>query len=240
MAQELPSLGGVAINVEVADPDAAAGDIISITKEGLRRTSAAYDIQIYGVIAATPVLSVAPKTDKTSALVSSGVTDVKVSAQNGTVEIGDYVTSSDKPGVGQKATTSGYVLGKALARYDDTTKEGLVPAEVNIGFVEIGAESRGNLYQTILNILKKPENLNNFLRYFLAFVIGTLTIIGGTFAFVKFVSTGIVAVGRNPLAKRTIIAGMVLSSFVVALLTLAGLGIAVAIIGVDKISQLWR
>src|SRR3990167_2993231 len=91
-AQDLPSLGGVAVNVEVADSEATNGDIISITKEGLKRSNVSYDIQMYGVIAAAPVLSVQPKTDKTKALVSSGIAEVKVSASGEAIEVGDYIT----------------------------------------------------------------------------------------------------------------------------------------------------
>lgn len=233
--QELPSLGGVAINVELADPDVQVGDIISITKEGLKRTTAAYDIQMYGVIAATPVLSVAPKTDKTRALVSSGVTDVKVSAQAGAIEVGDYLTSSETAGVGQKATASGYVLGKALAKYDDSSKTGLIPTEVNIGFVEVEGVTRGGLIKVIATAFKNPEIFRNFMRYVLALIIGVLTFVGATFAFIRFMSSGLVALGRNPLAKRTIIAGMIMSGLVVVVLAAAGFGVAVAIIGVGNI-----
>ena len=80
-AQQLPDLGGVAVNVEIADGEATAGDIISITKEGLKRSNVEFDIQMYGVIVEAPVLSVAPREDNTKAVLSSGIADVKVTAK---------------------------------------------------------------------------------------------------------------------------------------------------------------
>src|SRR3989337_2332218 len=124
-AQQLPDLGGVAVNAEVADGEAKTGDIISITKEGLKRSEGEFDIQMYGVIVEAPVLSVAPRGDNTKAVLSSGIADVKVTAEGGAIEIGDYITSSAKLGVGKKANSSGYDLGKALGRYDDISKDGV-------------------------------------------------------------------------------------------------------------------
>src|SRR3989337_867519 len=98
-AQQLPDLGGVAINVEIADSEASVGDILSITKEGLKRSQSEFDIQMYGVIVESPVLSVAPRTDSTKAVLSSGIADVKVAAEAGAIEVGDYITSSQKSGV---------------------------------------------------------------------------------------------------------------------------------------------
>ena len=222
-AQDLPSLGGVAINVEVADSEATNGDIISITKEGLKRSNVSYDIQMYGVIAAAPVLSVQPKTDKTKALVSSGIAEVKVSASKGSIEVGDYITSSEKPGVGEKATGSGYALGKALAKYDDNSKDGMITVDVNIGFASAATSPTGS---GPAQLFENPK----FLRYILAAVVAVLSVIGATFAFVRLMTSGVTALGRNPLAKKTIIPGIIISGVVASLLALAGLGVSVAII----------
>jgi len=238
-AQNLPSLGGVAINVEVADSEAVEGDIISITKDGLKRTAVAFDALLYGVVVGTPVLSVQPKTDETKSILSSGIANVKVSLETGTIEIGDFITSSDKAGVGQKAKISGYVLGKALAKYDDNTKIGLIPVEVNIGYADIAEGGKG-FKAYITSLLNNPENFRNFLRYTLGLVIGIVTAVGSIFAFVKFISTGLTALGRNPLAKGTIIGGMVIAALVVVILTIAGFGVAIAIIGLDTVTNLWR
>ena len=240
-AQQLPDLGGVAVNAEVADGEASVGDILSITKDGLKRSSGEFDIQMYGVIVEAPVLSVAPRTDSTKAVLSSGIADVKVTAEGGAIDVGDYVTSSAKSGVGKKANSSGYVLGKALGRYDDTSKDGVITVEVNIGFVDISGGRAGGaterLANTLIELLQNPQQLPNLLRYIVAFLIALFTFIGSTFSFIKFMSAGITAIGRNPLAKGTIIAGMVLAGVVISVLTIAGFATAAFILGLDKVWQ---
>ncbi len=232
-AQNPPSLGGVAVNVKIDEPDVGDGDIISISKEGLKRTKEPYDILMYGVIVASPVLSVAPKNEGTRALLSSGATNVRVTASENPIKIGDFITSSEKPGIGQKATASGYVLGKALADWDNKEEIGLVPVEVNIGFFEVTPNTK-SLLASLLNALnlalKDPATLSRMLRYILAFIVGLLTFIGAVLSFIKFMSTGLEALGRNPLARRTIIGGMVASGVVVSLLAIGGFGVAAAII----------
>ena len=240
-AQQLPDLGGVAVNAEVADGETTAGHIISITKEGLKRSESEFDIQMYGVIIEAPVLSVAPRGDNTKAVLSSGIADVKVTAEGGAIEVGDYITSSQKPGVGKKANSSGYVLGKALGRYDDTSNEGVISVEINIGFVDVTGGRPGGtaekLTNTLIELLQNPQQLPNLLRYIVAFLIALFTFIGSTFSFIKFMSAGITAIGRNPLAKGTIIAGMVLAGVVISVLTIAGFATAAFILGLDKVWQ---
>jgi hypothetical protein len=49
-----------------------------------------------------------------------GQIPTKVSAINGSIKVGDYITSSSIPGVGMKATTAGQVIGKAMEEYTNT------------------------------------------------------------------------------------------------------------------------
>lgn len=44
----------------------------------------------------------------------AGRVPVKMSTKNGNIAPGDYITTSDIPGVGMKATEPGRVIGKAL------------------------------------------------------------------------------------------------------------------------------
>lgn len=224
-AQSFPSISGVATNVEVADKDAVVGDILSVTKDGLKRSSAEYDITMLGVISASPVISVEPKTDKTKAVVSSGQVEVRVSAKGGAIAIGDFVTTSSEAGVGQKATKPGYVLGKALGKYEDTSKVGLISVSIEIGN-NGGGGGAGPGAAGLLNI---KDTLANS-KFVLAAIAGVIAFLAAAFAFVKFMTTGLEAIGRNPMAKKTILVGMVLSGSVVVTLALAGVGIVVAII----------
>src|SRR3989344_9017986 len=93
-AQDLPSLGGVAVNVEIKDSDVRQGDIISITKDGFKRSVTEYDVLIFGVVVNAPILSVEPRDDSTRSVLSSGETLVRVSGANGEIAEGDLITTS--------------------------------------------------------------------------------------------------------------------------------------------------
>lgn len=239
-AQAPAALGGVAVNVEIKDRDVVPGDIISVTKDGLVRSAAAYDSLMYGVVSAAPILSVEPKTDTSKSVISTGETDVRVSAKNGAIEIGDLITSSPDAGVGQKATESGYVLGKALKAYNDSSV-GSIPVAVSISFAAITAKedigpaaAAGSFLQRLAEAISNPDKFGIYLRYLVAGLVGLISVVGGIFAFVRFMNTGLEAIGRNPLAKRTIVGGMILSGVVVLVLAASGLGIAAAIIRFGK------
>lgn len=231
-AQNFPSLSGVATNVQVADRDATTGDILSISSDGLKRTYAEYDTAMFGVISALPVISVEPKTDTTKAVVSSGQAEVKVSAKNGSIAVGDFITSSNEAGVGQKATKSGYVLGKALAKYEDTSKTGLISMTIEIGN-NGGGGGGGSGGGGAAGFLNLKDTLANS-RLVLATIAGIIAFFAAAFAFVRFMTTGLEAIGRNPLAKKTILVAMILSGSVVVILSLAGVGIVAAIITLGK------
>ena len=228
----------MAVNVEVKDEDVQAGDIISLTKEGLVRTAAGYDVSMYGVVSAAPILSVEPKTDTSKSVISSGETDVRVSTKNGAIEVGDFITSSEDAGVGQKATESGYVLGKALKAYSGDSV-GTVPVAVSLGYATITtdkgpAAAAGSFLQRLAEAISDPDKFGVYLRYFVAGVVGLISVFGAIFAFIRFMNTGLEAIGRNPLAKKTIVGGMILSGIVVAVLAASGLGIAASIIRFGK------
>ena len=48
---------------------------------------------------------------------------VKVSTENGPIEVGDYLTSSSQPGVAMKATEPGMIIGTALELFDGTINQ---------------------------------------------------------------------------------------------------------------------
>lgn len=223
-AQEL---SGVAINIDVADLQAGEGDILSISKEGLKRSSVEFDMATYGVIVTAPVLSIEPRTDSSKAVVTSGFAKVKVDGAE-EIKVGDFITTSATAGVGKKATKSGYILGKALADYNDKSKTGLIPVEVTIGYVDIGGG--GTLSGDIISRLLVNIDSKDLGRYILAALVGLVTFAVATYAFARFISTGIVALGRNPMARGTIMSGMVISSLVIAAIAVSGFGVALAII----------
>ncbi len=222
-AQNLPS---IATNFEINDPEAKVGDIISKTEKGLFRSNISYDENIIGVVGETPILVFGKQTTTTLPIVSFGETSVKVSNINGEIKKGDFITSSEKTGIGQKAVQSRFIIGKALEDFNQ--EEGLIKAEINIQYLDIipTGISMGGILGKIGEQLGKPENFPEVLRYIFALLLGGGSFFAGFFTFVSALRKGIEAIGRNPLAKSSIRLAMILNLIGIVILTLAGLGLA--------------
>ena len=227
-AQDLPL---IARNLEVADSEAEVGDIVSQTREGPFRSDIPYDENIIGVVGETPIMVFGKPTPTTLPIVSFGETLTKVSNINGEIKKGDFITSSAKPGVGQKSTQSGFVVGQAMEDFNQE-EEGLIfvfvqPRQVTFPLERLGF---GRLAEEILSGLRMPETIPEVLRYLFALLVGGGSFIVGFFSFIKALREGITAIGRNPLAKGSIRAAMILNLIGILILTLAGLGLALFVI----------
>ncbi|MDE1946105.1 MAG: DUF5011 domain-containing protein, partial [Patescibacteria group bacterium] len=136
----------VAENIPVSDPAIESGDLVTVdevatssgqydTYDGnvydlfsAKKTARPYDPKLLGVISTDP--SIVLHTDVNAIensntvpagnrpMVLAGRTLVKVNLDNGPIAEGDYITSSDVPGVGMKATKAGQVIGQALQSFD--------------------------------------------------------------------------------------------------------------------------
>ena len=220
-AQTINNPQGLAVNVEISDSDVVEGNIISATKDGYKKATIAYDAAIYGVVVNAPILSVKAKSDSTKAVVTSGEANVLVSTANGEIKQGDFITSSTTAGVGVKAAAPGYILGKALVPYSDSSKPGTIAVLVNIGYSGGAGGGASSLIAQVTN----PKNS----RYVLGAIVAILLVVSLTIAFIRLVSSGITAIGRNPLAKSTIMRGMVIAGLVIVLVGIAGAGAVLAI-----------
>jgi len=223
-AQELPL---IARSLEIADPEVEIGDIVSQTKEGVFRSNIPYDENILGVAGETPILVFGKPTPTTLPIISFGQTLVKVSNINGEIKRGDFITSSEKPGIGQKATQSGMVVGRALEDFNQ--EEGMIRAEINIQYANIFPPgiSAKSIFGKILENIGRPEYFPEVLRYIFALLVGGGSFFAGFFSFIRTLHRGVEAIGRNPLAKRSIQIAMILNLIGIVILTLAGLGLAI-------------
>jgi len=213
--------------------EAVPGSLVSKTKEGLALSQKSYDPNLYGIIAIEAPVIVLNKPSPTSKpIIYYGETLVRVTNKNGNINIGDFITSSEIPGVGQKATKSGYVIGKALEPLKKS--EGLIRVFVNVQYANISPnEEKFNLraaYKNIVEELSKPENVPNVLRYIFGGLIGITSFILGFVYFGKTLRKGVEGISRNPLAKRVILVAMIWNLAGVVLLSLAGLGLSLFVI----------
>lgn len=225
-AQELPL---IARNLEIADPEARIGDIVSQTKEGLIRANIPYDENIIGVIGEDPIMVFGKETPTTLPIISFGETLTKVSNISGEIKKGDFITPSNKPGVGQKAVQSGFVVGRAMQDFDQ--EEGLILVFVQPQKMLLPSETGfGGILDQIFLGLSVPEIIPEVLRYIFALLVGTISFIIGFFSFIKALREGLTAVGRNPLAKGSIRTAMILNLIGIFILTLAGLALSLFVI----------
>ncbi len=226
LAQELTL---IARNLEVADTEAGIGDIVSQSEEGLIRANTPYDENIVGVIGENPIMVFGKEEFNTMPIISFGETLTKVSNTAGEIKKGDFITSSDEPGVGQKANLSGFGVGRAMEDFNQ--EEGLIMVFVQPQKIIFPRETvYGGILDRILSDLNIPETIPEVLRYIFALIVATISFIIGFFSFIKALREGLTAIGRNPLAKRSIQAAMVLNLIGISILTLAGLALALFVI----------
>jgi hypothetical protein len=92
-----------------------------------------YDQKVIGVVSDNPSVVMGKISDKTKAVIAMvGVVKVKVTTQNGNIEKGDLLATSDLKGHAMKATEEkvGTVIGKALENFSGNTGE--ITALINL------------------------------------------------------------------------------------------------------------
>lgn len=122
-----------------------AGDLVSINEKGvIEKSSIPYDKRLIGVISTKPTLTLGKEIShlKHRPVALIGRVPVKVSIKEGEVEIGDFLTSSELPGVAKKATEKGRVIGVALQSlkkedFKNCQSEKILDCEKKIGKIEV-------------------------------------------------------------------------------------------------------
>lgn len=225
---------GVGITSPIEDQDAIAGDLICTYTDGNKRCKDEYDPAIYGVITASPAVSITdPEITNGRLIITSGITVIRVSTFNGNIAEGDFITSSPVPGVGMRADRNGYVVGKAIESYENADKEQVGTIQIIVSVHPEGklTGTRGNLLQFIRQGITVPVfSPVESLRYLLAVIIVVVSFTLGMIYFGRASKAGIEAVGRNPLAKKVIQLTVVMNIVLTIVIVLVGLAIAYLIL----------
>lgn len=228
---------------EVADKDAQEGDILKATDTGLVRTTIGFDNKIFGVIADTPLL-VYRSGVSGKPVVRSGIAEVNVTTLNGPIKYGDYITSSQIAGFGQKTSESGYTVGMALGAFTgegapqvDGPKgkvaSGKIPVAIRIEYTELtNPRFAGRLFGFVgtafLENISDPKQLGSVVRFVAAGLVVLLAFTFGFLTFSRSIAKSIEALGRNPLAKSAIQMSIIIN---IALLVVTGIiGIVASIL----------
>lgn len=226
----------VASTYPITDNTVLSGDILINGKEaGFVTSDVAYDTRIFGVMQDNPILVLRQATAgaELKPVITFGDTTVNVNDYNGEIKKGDYVTTSPQKGKGMKAGDSGYVVGIALAdaNYGNQTvsvdnksvRSGTVQVTVKPEYAELQSARNFNSFLTRLNDaffkqVQNPERFTLIIRYLVAGLVGLIAFTVGFFAVTRSVSNATQAIGRNPLAKSSILVSL-------------GLQVGVAVIG---------
>lgn len=228
LAQEAIS-SGIATYIPIK-ANAQEGDIISLTKEGYDLARTPYEASIFGVIAENPSVSFENSDLKGSKpVISTGKVYVRVSGVNGPIKKGDLITASTIPGVGQKATQEGYVIGTALQDFQpqDKNQIGKILVVLNISFNPGSGGVKTNLLASFQQALTAPYlSPLNTLRYALAAILVITSFVIAVGFFGKVSTVGVEAIGRNPLASKLILLSVVFHLLLAAGIILIGVAIA--------------
>jgi hypothetical protein len=216
-----------AVSIPFPENSGNPGDIVSFNNLDYFLSTTQYDQNIVGVIVENPIVSYEDlNLENYKLIVSSGEALLNVSNVNGNIKEGDFVTSSDIPGVGVKAVKTGQIVGIALEDNVTTNTDEIrkISILVDIRFRVIGDTSSNNIL-TALKASLESQFLSPLitLRYILAAIVA-----GGSF-FIGFKSFGRVsgesveALGRNPLAGTTIKRVVVFNFFLNFFIMVSGL-----------------
>lgn len=230
LAQE--NYSGYGISVQLTDRNAPEGAIITGANDGYKLSTKEYDTGMYGVTSKTPAVSLEniPSTGMTY-VIYQGPTRVLVSTANGEIKRNDLITSSETPGVGKKATNNGYVIGTALQDFSGS-ENGMILINVNPHYDNSFSQGVSRNIFSILSNARESAYLSPLeaLRYVIAGLIALLGFVLGFVYFGRVAQKGVEAVGRNPLAGRTIEFSVLLNVALTALIIIAGLVIAYLIL----------
>jgi F0F1-type ATP synthase membrane subunit c/vacuolar-type H+-ATPase subunit K len=223
---------GIGISIPF-DMEVSQGQVVCSTTKGFSLCNVGYQPSMYGVLVDNPAAAFESQEPGTRLVVSSGAVIVKVTAINGPIEKGNFVTSSTKPGIAQLANKSGFVLGSALQEFkpDDSNQEGEVLIALDIHPASGLAGPRSDLLQVLRQGLEYPilEPLSSF-RYVLAALIVVIAFSVGLVYFGTVSRAGVEAIGRNPRAGKLIQMSILLHVMVTIVIFFIGLAIAYLIL----------
>jgi F0F1-type ATP synthase membrane subunit c/vacuolar-type H+-ATPase subunit K len=230
LAQE--NYSGFGMSIQLSERNAPEGSIISGTNEGYKISNKEYDSGMYGIISKTPAISLenSPSAGFTY-VIYDGQTRVLISTANGPIKKNDLITSSETPGVGMKAIVNGFVIGTALQDFSGP-ENGMILINVNPHYDNSFSQGVNRNIFSILSTARQSAYLSPLeaLRYVIAGLIALLGFVIGFIYFGRVAQKGVEAVGRNPLAGRTIEFSVLLNVGLTALIIIVGLMIAYLIL----------
>ena len=221
---------GIAHMVSVKDKNVQDASIVTSSAQGAILTTKPYDSQVIGVVSRDAGIILSSNNDPNAVpVISDGIVYVLVSTQQGNIKKQDLITTSTIPGVGVKATNSGYVLGFALEDYSNPNPKQVGKIAVNLSLHYFN--SRPSLAGTLTDILKiallPTDNAPSAMyKYIVAALVVLGSFVLGFFSFGRTAAKGVEALGRNPSASTVIHLGIIFNVAITIVIILAGLVVA--------------
>lgn len=225
----------VAITLPI-EGEVAEGSVLCSGRQSVGLCQIELSTSIYAVVSGKPAVALESDLVENSYLVvDSGKAKVRVSNKNGNIISGELLTSSEIPGVAVKADRNGYVLGTALEDYQASSEDqiGTILVSINIHPSSSFTDDRSNLLEVLRKGLAAPLLTPlSALRYILASFVTIASFLLGFTYFGRLAKAAIDAIGRNPLAHKTINLTVIFHILVTIIIALAGIGIAYLILAI--------
>lgn len=228
---------GVARYLSISDVE--PGDIISVYDNTYGKSKIFYDPGVIGVVVERPAIAISSNdTEGKVAVLATGQAKVKVSTVNGPIEPGDVITTSETPGVGSKLNRSGFSLGIANEGFyaENQDEIGIISVDLSRHYAYSAQDTLTNKVQRsvtdvlILSEIASYDSPTQVLRYLLAGLVLIASVIIGIITFGKIARTGVEAIGRNPLASKSIGMGIVFNVLITISIIAGGVGLGYLII----------
>lgn len=148
-----------------------------------------------------------------------GQYNVLVSSENGVIKSGDYISMSATAGIAAKADTNqDYVVGRALESFDGKSKVLTTTASgISVGRIALSVSPAKN--PLLSNDIAIPKPLRRVgeavagksvsaIRLYAALALLMITLIIAASLLWVGVRSGMIAIGRNPLSRHSIVKGL--------------------------------
>ncbi|OGL99878.1 hypothetical protein A2501_05085 [Candidatus Uhrbacteria bacterium RIFOXYC12_FULL_57_11] len=139
-----------------------AGDVVAFgsTNESVALTQKASDAKLAGIVSTRPGFLAGENLKGSYPIALAGRVPTKVSNENGTIEIGDPLTSSTRAGYAMKATKAGPIIGYALEPYSGSGNDKII-AYVNVSYWNGGETPALPGTSNIASKIVVTQNANN-------------------------------------------------------------------------------
>ncbi len=241
----IPFTDDIAHYIQITgDQTIESGHLISFLENRYALSAKEYDNSLVGVVNKNPAAAInTVGHSSTYPTVKTGNAAVLVNSSNGPIETGDPITSSSQPGVAMKATRAGFIVGRALEPYNSDDKSAVKAINTMLLFQWADIQNTlspdrpltKQLFDRIgqgfrLSTIAALEEPSTALRYTLAILVLLLSFVFGFLTFGRVATNGVYAIGRNPLARRSIGLAIAINVLITVAITASGLVVAVMIL----------